>query len=91
MDYVGSLDGTEFEGGEGRGQVVELGSGRLIPGFEEQLEGAKAGETRGNLAVGGRGVAQPKWRGGRRFQSSRGRATAGRRWQRVTGVRPRII
>ena len=46
MDYVGSLDGTEFEGGEGRGQVVELGSGRLIPGFEEQLKGASAGESR---------------------------------------------
>jgi trigger factor len=46
MDYVGSVDGEQFEGGEGRGQVVELGSGRLIPGFEEQLKGAKAGEER---------------------------------------------
>src|SRR5919197_848441 len=46
MDYVGSLDGEPFEGGEGRGQVVELGSGRLIPGFEEQLVGASAGEER---------------------------------------------
>jgi trigger factor len=46
MDYVGSTDGEEFEGGEGRGQVVELGSGRLIPGFEEQLKGASAGEER---------------------------------------------
>jgi trigger factor len=46
MDYVGSTDGTEFEGGEGRGQVVELGSGRLIPGFEEQLAGASAGDER---------------------------------------------
>jgi trigger factor len=46
MDYVGSVDGTPFEGGEGRGQVVELGSGRLIPGFEEQLGGATAGEER---------------------------------------------
>jgi trigger factor len=46
MDYVGSIDGTAFEGGEGRGQVVELGSGRLIPGFEEQLAGASAGEER---------------------------------------------
>jgi trigger factor len=46
MDYVGSIDGTPFEGGEGRGQVVELGSGRLIPGFEEQLTGATAGEER---------------------------------------------
>jgi len=46
MDYLGSVDGEPFEGGEGRGQVVELGSGRLIPGFEEQLKGASAGEER---------------------------------------------
>jgi trigger factor len=46
MDYAGQVDGTPFEGGEGRGQVVELGSGRLIPGFEEQLKGASAGEER---------------------------------------------
>jgi trigger factor len=46
MDYVGSLNGEPFEGGDGRGQVVELGSGRLIPGFEEQLVGASAGDER---------------------------------------------
>jgi trigger factor len=46
MDYVGQVGGTPFEGGEGRGQVVELGSGRLIPGFEDQLKGASAGEER---------------------------------------------
>ena len=46
MDYAGSLDGEPFEGGEGRGQVVELGSDRLIPGFEDQLRGASAGEER---------------------------------------------
>jgi trigger factor len=46
MDYAGQVDGTPFEGGEGRGQVVELGSGRLIPGFEEQLAGASAGDER---------------------------------------------
>lgn len=46
MDYVGSIDGTPFEGGEGRDQMVELGSARLIPGFEEQLVGATAGEER---------------------------------------------
>ena len=46
MDYMGQVDGTPFEGGEGRGQVVELGSGRLIPGFEEQLAGASAGDER---------------------------------------------
>jgi len=46
MDYVGSIDGEEFEGGTGRDQMVELGTGRLIPGFEEQLEGAAAGQER---------------------------------------------
>ena len=43
IDYAGTLDGEPFAGGEGRDQLVELGSGRLIPGFEEQLVGAEAG------------------------------------------------
>jgi trigger factor len=46
MDYVGTLDGEPFAGGEGRDQMIELGSGRLVPGFEEQLTGAAAGDER---------------------------------------------
>jgi trigger factor len=46
MDYLGTLDGEPFAGGEGRDQMVELGSGRLVPGFEEQLTGAAAGDER---------------------------------------------
>ena len=46
MDFLGTLDGEPFAGGEGRDQMVELGSGRLVPGFEEQLEGATAGDER---------------------------------------------
>ena len=46
IDYVGSIDGEPFEGGAGRDQLLELGSGRLIPGFEEQLIGGSAGEER---------------------------------------------
>jgi trigger factor len=46
LDYLGSIGGEPFKGGEGRDQLVELGSGNLIPGFEEGLEGAGAGETR---------------------------------------------
>ncbi len=46
MDYVGKIDGVPFDGGEGRDQLLELGSGRLIPGFEEQLAGAAAGDER---------------------------------------------
>jgi trigger factor len=46
IDYEGSIDGTPFEGGKGEAMAVELGSGRLIPGFEDQLVGAKANEQR---------------------------------------------
>jgi trigger factor len=46
MDYEGKVDGTPFEGGKGEGMSVELGSGRLIPGFEDQLVGVKANEQR---------------------------------------------
>jgi trigger factor len=46
IDYAGTVDGEPFEGSEGRDQLLELGSGRLLPGFEEQLLGAAAGETR---------------------------------------------
>ncbi|MGN6373471.1 MAG: trigger factor [Solirubrobacteraceae bacterium] len=46
VDYVGSIDGEPFKGGEGRDQLVELGSGNLIEGFEEGLLGATADESR---------------------------------------------
>jgi trigger factor len=46
IDYLGRVDGEPFAGGEGRDQLIELGSGRLIPGFEEQLVGAGAGDKR---------------------------------------------
>ena len=46
IDFEGSVDGEPFEGGKGEGMSVELGSGRLIPGFEDQLVGAKANEQR---------------------------------------------
>ena len=46
IDFVGKVDGVEFEGGKGSDMPIELGSGSLIPGFEDQLVGAKAGEDR---------------------------------------------
>jgi trigger factor len=46
IDFVGTLDGVEFEGGSAEGVDLELGSGRMIPGFEEQLAGAVSGEGR---------------------------------------------
>jgi trigger factor len=46
VDYLGKVDGVAFPGGEGRDQLIELGSERLIPGFEEQLVGASAGDER---------------------------------------------
>jgi trigger factor len=46
VDYLGKVDGEPFEGGEGRDQLIELGSGRLVEGFEDQLLGASAGDER---------------------------------------------
>jgi trigger factor len=46
IDFVGKIEGEPFEGGEARGYLLELGSNRLVEGFEEQLEGAGAGEER---------------------------------------------
>jgi trigger factor len=46
IDFDGSVDGKPFEGGKGEDMAVELGSGQLIPGFEAQLVGAKAGDQR---------------------------------------------
>ena len=46
IDFKGSVDGTEFPGGTGEDMQIELGSGRLIPGFEDQLVGAKSGDKR---------------------------------------------
>jgi trigger factor len=44
IDFVGMIDGEPFQGGEGRDQLIDLGAGQLIPGFEEGIVGASAGE-----------------------------------------------
>ena len=44
MDFEGLLDGVAFQGGTAQNQSVQLGSGRMIPGFEEGILGHKAGE-----------------------------------------------
>ncbi|MCW3782193.1 trigger factor [Defluviimonas salinarum] len=44
IDFVGKIDGEAFEGGAGEDYPLELGSGSFIPGFEDQLVGAKAGD-----------------------------------------------
>ena len=44
IDFEGKVDGELFEGGKGEGMSIEIGSGRLIPGFEDQLVGAKAND-----------------------------------------------
>jgi trigger factor len=46
LDFDGTVEGESFEGGEARGYLLELGSGRLVPGFESGLDGARAGEER---------------------------------------------
>ncbi len=50
VDYTGTVDGEAFEGGSSSGRQLELGSGRMIPGFEDGLIGASVGETR-NLEI----------------------------------------
>lgn len=44
IDFVGSIDGEEFEGGKASDFTLELGQGRMIPGFEDGIIGKKAGE-----------------------------------------------
>ncbi len=46
MDLAGSRDGEPIEGAQGKDQMYEVGRGNLIPGFEEELVGAKAGEEK---------------------------------------------
>ncbi|MEA1050271.1 trigger factor [Lamprobacter modestohalophilus] len=46
VDFDGQVDGEAFEGGQGEGIQIEIGAGRFIPGFEDQLVGASAGDER---------------------------------------------
>lgn len=46
IDFTGKLDGVEFDGGKAEKAPLVIGAGRFIPGFEEQLGGAKAGDER---------------------------------------------
>lgn len=46
IDYVGSVDGVEFDGGAAEGHQLVLGSNSFIPGYEEQLVGTKAGDKK---------------------------------------------
>jgi trigger factor len=46
MDFAGKVDGVAFDGGTGTDMSVEIGSGRLIPGFEDQLVGIKTGDEK---------------------------------------------
>lgn len=46
IDYAGTIDGTAFQGGTAQSQLLEIGSGAFIAGFEEGLIGANVGETK---------------------------------------------
>ncbi len=46
IDFEGKVDGVPFDGGKGEGMSVEIGSGQLIPGFEDQLIGMKANDDK---------------------------------------------
>ena len=46
IDFVGSIDGVEFEGGKAENHELEIGSNTFIPGFEDQVIGIKIGEEK---------------------------------------------
>ncbi len=46
LDFTGRIDGVEFEGGKAEGFELELGAGRMIPGFEKEITGMKVGEEK---------------------------------------------
>ena len=46
VDFVGTIDGEEFTGGKGENVALTLGSGQMIPGFEDQVVGMKAGDEK---------------------------------------------
>lgn len=63
IDFVGSVDGVEFDGGKAEGFNLILGSKQLIPGFEDQLIGAKAGEKRDVKVTFPENYGEPKLAG----------------------------
>ena len=63
IDFVGSVDGVEFEGGKGEDAPVVIGAGGFIPGFEEGLTGAKSGEERMVTATFPEGYGEAKLAG----------------------------
>ena len=46
LDFTGRVDGKEFDGGKAEGFELELGAGRMIPGFEKEITGMKVGEEK---------------------------------------------
>ncbi|MEZ4509676.1 MAG: trigger factor [Eubacteriales bacterium] len=84
LDYSGSVDGEKFEGGTAEDQLLVIGSGSFIPGFEEQLVGLKAGDEK-DINVKFPDEYSRRWPEGRRIrhqdQSRTGQraARAGRR------------
>jgi trigger factor len=63
VDFVGRVGGEVFEGGSGKGVEIEVGSSQFIPGFEDQLVGAKAGEDREVVITFPEGYGNPKLAG----------------------------
>ena len=64
IDYVGRIGGEPFEGGAGTGQPLVLGSKEFIPGFEDQLVGARAGDGKSNRHLPGELQRVPSGRPG---------------------------
>ncbi len=89
IDFLGRIDGEAFEGGASTDAQLVLGSGQFIPGFEEQLVGARAGDARTVKVTFPETYGVAPWPANRPSSKSRSRKSARRRNPRWTTPSPR--
>jgi trigger factor len=84
IDYIGKIDGVAFEGGTATDTDVDIGGSGFIPGFVEQIEGMRPGETKTIDVTFPAEYRPPIWRASRRRSTSPRSSFAGRWFQRST-------
>ena len=88
IDYVGSIDGENFEGGEGRDQLVELGSGRLVPASRTSSWARRPATSARSPSTSPTTTARPSWPARRPSSRSRSRRSSARTSRRSTTTSP---
>ena len=71
FDFEGLIDGEKFEGGSAENHTLVIGSGRMIPGFEDGMKGMKAGEEKPSRLLSLKTIKQSIWQVKKRNLSSR--------------------